>query len=246
MNHEQTSIAMPVSTSVSNPSSSSRTMHPMRFIDGGIEACIKCRGKHHSLCRPGIFESSMWMVPCHSGQACRPIADRCNVKKSKTDRQAQAIWSVKPFTKAFSDLVFEGDFDTGSFYKHWVLPIKGIPPEYTYLGASGMDMEDVDRIVAEAEAKDAAAAEERSAKRTAKRDAELAKLEASAEAYLSVNVPTIPTLSRLQDLEELYGLEHALPRRPFPPHRKLPLRRVLSVWFVDRMKLFHENVAKLA
>lgn len=36
MNHEQTSIAMPVSTSVSNPSSSSRTMHPMRFIDGGI------------------------------------------------------------------------------------------------------------------------------------------------------------------------------------------------------------------
>ena len=34
--------------------------------------------------------------------------------------------------------------------------------------------------------------------------------------------------------------------RPFPPHRELSLQRVLSVWFVDRMKLFHENVAKLA
>ena len=81
------------------------------------------------------------------------------------------------------------------------------------------------------------------ANRTAKRDAELVKLEAAAAAYLSANVPTIPTLSRLQDLEELYGLEHAIPRRPFPPQRELPLRRV---WFDDRMKLFHENVATLA
>lgn len=37
MNHEQTSVAMPVSTSVSNPSSGSRTMHPMKFIDGGVD-----------------------------------------------------------------------------------------------------------------------------------------------------------------------------------------------------------------
>ena len=58
-------------------------------------------------------------------------------------------------------------------------------------------------------------------------------LEAAAEAYLTAKVPSIPTLSRLQDLEEFYGLEHAIPRRPFPPHRKLPLRRV---WFEDRMK----------
>eukprot|EP00966_Prymnesium_polylepis_P082767 1916632-Prymnesium_polylepis.1 len=104
--------------------------------------------------------------------------------------------------------------------------------------ASGMDMEDVDRIVAEDEAEDAAAAEARLAKRTARRDAELAKLEAAAEAYLTANVPSIPTLSRLQDLEDFYGFEHAIPRRPFPPHRKLPLRRVC---FEDRMKLFYEN-----
>ena len=36
--------------------------------------------------------------------------------------------------------------------------------------------------------------------------AEVAKLEAAAEAYLSANVPSIPTLSRLQDLEAFYGM----------------------------------------
>ena len=146
---------------------------------------------------------------------------------------------MQPATKALNDL-----WDAHQMLVcYWVLPIPGIPPEYTLLGASGMSMEDFDRRFAEAEAKDAAAAEARLAKRTARRDAELVKLEAAAEAHLKAKVPSIPTLSRLQDLEELYGLEHAIPRRPFPPHRKLPLWRV---WFVDRMKLFHESVAKLA
>ena len=219
-----------------------------------FDACIKCRGKHGALADVNTYHASfdnhMWMVPCHQDrQTCCPIRDFEKNTRTRIDRQADLILNVdkkkgivQPATKALWDL-----WDAHQcLVCYWVMPIPGIPPEYTLLGASGMAMEDVDRIVAEAEAKDAAAAEERSAKRTAKRDAELAKLEASAEAYQSVNVPTIPTLSRLQDLEELYGLEHALPRRPFPPHRKLPLRRVLSVWFVDRMKLFHENVAKLA
>ena len=88
----------------------------------------------------------------------------------------------------------------------------------------------------------AVAAAEREAKRTAKRDAEVAKLEAAADAYLSANVPSIPTLSRLQDLEAFYGMEHAIPTRPLPSHRKLPLRRVR---FEDRMTMLHDHVELL-
>ena len=87
------------------------------------------------------------------------------------------------------------------------------------------------------------AAAEREAERTVKRDAEVAKLEAAAEAYLSANVPSIPTLSRLQDLEAFYNVSHAIPPRPLPPYRELPLS---SVRFKDCMELFHQNVKDLA
>jgi hypothetical protein len=83
---------------------------------------------------------------------------------------------------------------------------------------------------------------EREAARTATRDAEIAKLEAAAEAYLSANFPSIPTLSRLQDLEAFYGIEHAIPTRPLPSHRELPLRRVR---FETRLAMFHDNVKQL-
>ena len=110
-----------------------------------------------------------------------------------------------------------------------------------------MDKADVDGIAVAEEAEEAAtkaiAATERAAARAAKRDAEVAKLEAAAEAYLSTNVESIPTLSRLQDLERFYGIEHAIPPRPLPPHRKLPLHRVR---FDDRMAKFFENVELLA
>ena len=43
----------------------------------------------------------------------------------------------------------------------------------------------------------------------------VAKLEGVAEAVLS-NVPSIPTLERLHDLEDLYGFEHAIPRPRAP------------------------------
>jgi len=128
-----------------------------------------------------------------------------------------------------------------------VEPIAGIPPEYTLLGASGMDKAELDRLVAAEEAKEAiakaVAAAEREAARTARRDAEVAKLEATAEAYLSANVPSIPTLSRLQDLEAFYGMEHAIPTRPLPSHRELPLR---CVRFEDRLAMFHDHVEQLA
>jgi hypothetical protein len=64
----------------------------------------------------------------------------------------------------------------------------------------------------------------------------------TAEAYLSANVPSIPTLSRLQDLEAFYGIQHAIPTRPLPSHRELPLRRVR---FEDRMSMLHDHVEQL-
>ena len=95
--------------------------------------------------------------------------------------------------------------------------------------------------VAAREAADAATA--RRATRLARRDAAVSKLEAAAEAYLSANVPSIPTLSRLQDLEAFYNVSHAIPPRPLPPYRELPLS---SVRFKDCMELFHQNVKDLA
>jgi len=87
-----------------------------------------------------------------------------------------------------------------------------------------------------------AAAAARRATRLARREALVAKLEAMAEAYLS-NVPSIPTLERLHDLEDLYGFEHAIPRRPLPPYRELPLNRVA---FRPRLALLRENIERLA
>ena len=121
--------------------------------------------------------------------------------------------------------------------------MKFLPRELTLVGASGMTIEEIDQAVAEKEARDAIVAAEREALRTAKRDDKVAKLEVAAEAYLSANVPSIPTLTRLQDLEALYDVEHAIPPRPLPPYRKLPLRRVC---FADRMERLYENVKQLA
>jgi hypothetical protein len=207
-----------------------------------MDACINCRQAiHHLLQYDGTERTSMdqcsWTTQCHSSRACRPVVDLENTQKNKTRRQADAILSVRPIAKALDGLLKTHKF----YHEYWVFPIKGIPIECTLLGASGMDMKDVDRIVAVEEAKDIAAAEERLVKRTARRDEALVKLENVAQAYLSANVPTIPTLARLQDLEELHGLEPSIPRRPFPSHRKLPLWRVR----LDCMTILHENVARL-
>ena len=77
---------------------------------------------------------------------------------------------------------------------------------------------------------------------TTTRDAAVSKLESAAEAYLSASVPSIPTLERLHDLEAFYGYPHAIPRRPLPPYRELPLS---SVRFEDCMAALYENVKQL-
>ena len=87
-----------------------------------------------------------------------------------------------------------------------------------------------------------AAAAARRAMRIARREALVAKLEGVAEAVLS-NVPSIPTLERLHDLEDLYGFEHAIPRHPLPPYRELPLNRVA---FKPRLAMLRENIERLA
>lgn len=97
------------------------------------------------------------------------------------------------------------------------------------------------RAEAAREAADAATA--RRATRLARRDAAVSKLEAAAEAYLSANVPSIPTLSRLQDLEDFYSVSNAIPPRPLPPCKKLPLGLVSFDYCMD---LFHQNVKDLA
>ena len=78
--------------------------------------------------------------------------------------------------------------------------------------------------------------------RTATRDAAVSRLEADAEAHLSVSVPSIPTLERLHDLEAIYGYPHAIPRRPLPPCHELPLS---SVRFEACMAALYDNVEKL-
>lgn len=107
---------------------------------------------------------------------------------------------------------------------YWVDPVPFLPRELTLVGASGMTAEEIDQAVAAKEEEDAIAAAAREARRTARRDAAVAKLEAAAEAYLSANVPSIPP-------------------RPLPPCSELPLS---SVRFKDRMDLFHQNVKDLA
>ena len=88
----------------------------------------------------------------------------------------------------------------------------------------------------------AAAAAARRAMRIARRRSLVFKLEAVAEAIHS-NVPSISTLERLQDLEDHYGIEHAVPRRPLPPYRVLPLHRVA---FRPRLALLREHIQRLA
>jgi len=83
----------------------------------------------------------------------------------------------------------------------------------------------------------------RKSERTAKRDAEVAKLEAAAETHLCAKVPSIATLEHLQYLESFYGMEHAVPTCPLPSHRKLPLHRVR---FADRMAMLQRNADLLA
>ena len=221
-------------------------LHRDELFAWHFQRCIKCRG-HFGLCTLGINAAVTWMAPCHAahGSSCCPIAfvPRPQKARNMTERRADIILSNRPRTHALSEMLRTNMHGT----LFWVEPITGIPPEYTLLGASGMDKADVDSIAAAEEAQEAAAkaaaATERAAARTAKRDAEVAKLEAAAEAYLSTNVESIPTLSRLQDLERFYGIEHAIPPRPLPPHRKLPLHRVR---FDDRMAKFFENVELLA
>lgn len=55
-------------------------------------------------------------------------------------------------------------------------------------------------------------------------------------AYLA-NVPSIPTLERLHDLED------AIPRRPLPSYSELPLNRVR---LKARIALLHTNIERLA
>ena len=88
----------------------------------------------------------------------------------------------------------------------------------------------------------AAAAAARRVSQRRRRRALVSKLEAVAEAILS-NVSSIPTLERLHDLEDFYGIEHAVPRRPLPPYRELPLSRIK---FKARLSLLHSNIERLA
>ena len=223
-------------------------LHRDELLAWRFGACVKCHGKHGALDRVDAFGNTgrMWMAPCHSGcQTCCPIAEVARDGKAKTvtDMRADAIFYMRPHTQALSELLSTRQLG----FNFWVEPIPGIPPELTLLGASGMERADVHCMVvvqeAEAGAAAAAAAALRDSKRTAKRDAEVAKLEAAAEAYLSSKVPSIATLERLQYLESFYGMEHAVPTHPLPSHRKLPLHRVR---FADQMAILYKNAELLA
>ena len=219
-------------------------IHRDELLAWRLEACVKCHGQHRALDR--VYASDvtgrMWMAPCHSGgTGCCPVVDVASGKKARNcaERFAEAILKTRPHTLGLSELLQSRQYGL----HFWAMPITGLPTELTLLGASGMDRRVVERLVATDEAKEAQAATDRKEKRTAKRDDEVAKLEAVAEAYLSTYVPSIQTLERLRDLEAFYGLEHAIPCRPLPAHRKLPLHRVRVA---DRMRVFHQNVALLS
>ena len=219
-------------------------LHRDELLAWRLEACVKCHGKHHALDRvdASYVTGRMWMAPCHSsGTGCCPVVDVANGKKARNyaERFAEAILKTRPHTLELSELLQSRQYGL----HFWAMPIAGVPTELTLLGASGMTRRDVERLVATEEAKEAQAATDRKEKRTAKRDDEVAKLEAVTEAYLSTYVPSIQTLERLHDLEDRYKLEHAIPRRPLPSHRKLPL---YLVRFTDRMRVFHQNILLLS
>ena len=219
-------------------------LHRDELLAWRLEACVKCHGQHRALDRVDALgvTGRMWMAPCHSGgTGCCPVVEVPLWRKARNyaERAAGAIFKMRPHTRELSELLQSRQFGL----HFWAMPIPGIPAELTLLGASGMDRRDVERLVATEEAKEVQAATDRKEKRTAKRDDEVAKLEAAAEAYLSTYVPSVQTLERLHDLEAFYGLEHAIPCRPLPAHRKLPLHRVR---LTDRMRVFHENVALLS
>ena len=219
-------------------------LHRDELLAWRLEACVKCHGEHRALDRVDASDITgrMWMAPCHSGgTGCCPVAEVANWKKARNyaERVASTILKTRPHTRELSELLQSRQY--GQYF--WAMPILGVPTELTLLGASGMDRCDVERLVATEEAKEAQAATDRKEKRTAKRDDEVAKLEAVTEAYLSTYVPSIQTLERLHDLEDRYKLEHAIPRRPLPSHRKLPL---YLVRFTDRMRVFHQNILLLS
>ena len=228
-------------------------LHRDEVLAWRFERCITCRREFRQWWSAPA--TRMWMAPCHThandkSTCCPSIAEVYRPPTFKPqnqhERRADAILAIRPHTKALADLLdAEMSLCRGHF---WVEPITGIPPETTLLGASGMDKAELDRLVAAEEAKEAiakaVAAAEREAAGTARRDAEIAKLEAAAEAYLSANVPSIPTLSRLQDLEAFYDMGHAIPTRPLPSHRKLSFSQVCL--FEIRMRLFRKHVELLS
>jgi hypothetical protein len=213
-------------------------LHRDELLAWRLEACVKCHRKRNAIAtlRSNLVElPRLRMVLCCS-KCCR-IGVVGGSGKGTIDMRANAIVNTWPHTKALSELL--GTQKYARYPRFWVEPIPGIQPEHTLLGASGMAQADVDRLASKEAERVSAAID---ARRTARRDVAVAKLEAMAEAYLS-NVPSIPTLDRLQDLEAFYNVSHAIPPRPLPPHRELPLS---SVRFKDCMSLFHQNVKDLA
>ena len=213
-------------------------LHRDELLAWRFEVCVKCHRKRNAIAtlRSNLVElPRLRMVLCCS-KCCR-IGVVGGSGKGTIDTRANAIVNTRPHTRALSELL--GTRKYARYPRFWVEPIPGIQPEHTLLGASGMAQADVDRLASKEAERVSAAIEVR---RTTRRDAAVAKLEAMAEAYLS-NVPSIPTLERLQDLEAFYNVSHAIPPRPLPPYRELPLS---SVRFKDCMSLFHQNVKDLA
>jgi len=226
-------------------------LHRDELLAWHLEVCVKCHGAHHTL---GIVNTSeitgrTWMTPCHSsGTRCCPVVHLSNVNRCRTyaSRVAGAILRTRPYTRELSELLqsLKGDdyvpgqsipnYAFGNYV--WAMPITGIPAELTLLGASGMDMCEVDRLVVTETAKKAQAAKDREEKRTSRRDDEVARLEAMAEAHLSAHAPSIKTLKRFNALEDRHKwLSASIPRRPLPSHRILPLHHV---WYKQRRRVF--------
>ena len=213
-------------------------LHRDELLAWRFEACVKCHRKRNAIAtlRSNLVELPRLHMALCCSKCCR-IGVVGGSGKGTIDMRANAIVNTWPHTKALSELL--GTQKYARYPRFWVEPIPGIQPEHTLLGASGMAQADVDRLASKEAERVSAAIETR---RTARRNAAVAKLEAMAEAYLS-NVPSIPTLERLQDLEAFYNVSHAIPPRPLPPYRELPLS---SVRFKDCMELFHQNVKDLA
>ena len=214
-------------------------LHRDELLAWRFEACVKCHRKRNAIAtlRSNLVElPRLRMVLCCS-KCCR-VGVVGGSGKGTIDTRANAIVNTRPHAKALSELL--GTQKYARYPRFWVEPIPGIQPEHTLLGASGMAQADVDRLASKEAERVSTAID---ARRTARRDAAVAKLEAMAEAYLSCNAPPIPTLERLQDLEAFYTVSHAIPPRPLPPYRELPLS---SVRFKDCMELFHQNVKDLA